>query len=121
MGHRYTQAREAGNLAKGEEACVGLPDRPATAALASGHCLMEGFQWGRRRVPHPPSVSPNSHPLSLGSGQWGREESWGDRALAAKAERRSRDKGSTRCLQAGPLLAALAGPPQTPALGSPAA
>lgn len=64
---------------------------------------MEGFQWGEGEEGFPIHLQcpPNSHPLSLGSEPSGRGRNLGDRALAAKAERRSRDKGSTRCLQAG--------------------
>lgn len=60
----------AGNLAKGVEACMGLPDDQPTAARASGHCLAEGFQWGRGGgFPVHPQCPPT--PQVWESGHWG--------------------------------------------------
>lgn len=76
----------AGNLAKGEEACVGLPDRPThcspafRALFGGGLPVAEGS-----RVPHPPSVSPQLPPPECGIRAVGEGRNLGDRALAAKA------------------------------------
>ena len=55
----------AGNLAKGVEACTGLPDQPTHCSPGFRALSGRGLPVGEgRQVPHPPSVSP--HPPSLG-------------------------------------------------------
>lgn len=124
---RAADARRPGrveNLAKGVEACMGLPDRPTHCSPGFRALSGRGLPVGEgRQVPRPPSVSPpppefGNQDIEVAEGVISDSKS-GRQSFCSKGQSTGHVTREAPAACRVALLTALASPLQMPALGGP--